>query len=329
MRLRTFQASNMTEAMQLVRDALGPNAIIVSTHQSERGRGVTVSAAIEEDDELDPAPAENNESDNDEISEQEGALREILSFHGVPDRIAQRLLRVAADIPSDDNIEALGGAIDSSFTFDSVFEQPSPWVLIGPTGSGKTITAAKLAAQLAFQKKPATIITTDTVRAGAVAQLQGYTDVLGFQLLTADRPEKLGLLVNSCPADHTVIIDTPGSNPFNEAEMADLAGFVKPLQVNPILVLSAGGDAEEAVDVTRAFARFHCRTMIATRIDCCRRLGSLLAASEAGHLALAEIGFTSSIAQGLKLFTPLKLARVLVREPLEKMEYPLAGAVRV
>lgn len=47
MRLRTFSAPTMSEAMKQIRDALGDDAIIVSSHESERGRGVQVTAASE------------------------------------------------------------------------------------------------------------------------------------------------------------------------------------------------------------------------------------------------------------------------------------------
>ena len=37
--------------MDQVRDAMGPDAIIVATHRSERGRGVRVTAALDEPEE--------------------------------------------------------------------------------------------------------------------------------------------------------------------------------------------------------------------------------------------------------------------------------------
>ncbi len=43
----------MAEAMRQIRDDLGAEAVIVSSHQSERGRGVQVTAAIDEDANLD------------------------------------------------------------------------------------------------------------------------------------------------------------------------------------------------------------------------------------------------------------------------------------
>ena len=48
MRLKTFTAPSMPEAMRLVRDQLGPDAIIVSSQPADKGKGVIVTAAIEQ-----------------------------------------------------------------------------------------------------------------------------------------------------------------------------------------------------------------------------------------------------------------------------------------
>ena len=47
MRLKSFHGSSLTEAMRLVREALGENAIIVATRDDDMG-GVRVTAAVDE-----------------------------------------------------------------------------------------------------------------------------------------------------------------------------------------------------------------------------------------------------------------------------------------
>ncbi|HOO52259.1 MAG TPA: hypothetical protein PLK94_13320, partial [Alphaproteobacteria bacterium] len=49
MRLKSFYAKTMTEAMQLVREALGEDAIIIATREENGGKSVRVTAAIEDD----------------------------------------------------------------------------------------------------------------------------------------------------------------------------------------------------------------------------------------------------------------------------------------
>ena len=64
--------------------------------------------------------------------------------------------------------------------------------LVGPTGVGKTTTLAKLAATLLLkQRRSVALISTDTFRVGAVAQLQVYAEILGVPLAVAYTPREL------------------------------------------------------------------------------------------------------------------------------------------
>ena len=53
MRLRSFTASDIHIAMEQVREAMGEDAVIISTARAPVGDGVTVTAAVEEDDPFD------------------------------------------------------------------------------------------------------------------------------------------------------------------------------------------------------------------------------------------------------------------------------------
>jgi flagellar biosynthesis protein FlhF len=57
MRLKTFTAKTMSEAMKLVRQTLGDEAVIIATKEENGGQSVQVTAAIEQTDTLpDPYP---------------------------------------------------------------------------------------------------------------------------------------------------------------------------------------------------------------------------------------------------------------------------------
>lgn len=86
--------------------------------------------------------------------------------------------------------------------------------LVGPTGAGKTTTAAKLAVNdAAFGRLRAGFMTLDTHRAGAVEQLQAYADIANAPCeVVHDRRELAGAMrrLSSCDV---VVIDTPGRGP--------------------------------------------------------------------------------------------------------------------
>jgi flagellar biosynthesis protein FlhF len=51
MRIKTFTAPTASAAMALVRDEMGPAAVIIAVDQALKGHGVVLRAAIEEDEE--------------------------------------------------------------------------------------------------------------------------------------------------------------------------------------------------------------------------------------------------------------------------------------
>ena len=325
MRLRNFQADSMSAAMQLVRDALGDDAIIVSTHESGRGRGVQVTAAVEEPGET-ASLAEAEEPAQPEPAAFLDQLREALSYHGVPDRSARRLVLAAAESPSDDLTEALAGALDRYLAFNPLSRISRPLMFVGPPGAGKTSAVAKLAAQAALRAEGAVVVTTDTVRAGAVAQLGAYTRILKQPLHTAESPSHLGACVRAAPEGARVLIDTPGTNPYSEAEVRDLQRFIKAMAVEPVMVLPAGMDPAEAADMAAVFGSLGCRIAVFSRLDVARRFGSIVAALEAGDIAIANVSHSPSVAQHLVAVNPLSLARIFTCDPEQGSELNAVGA---
>ena len=79
MRLKSFTAGTMDEAMRQVREALGPDAVIVSSYEGRRGRGVVITAAREDVDSdravADSAVQESTDADS---------LAKALAYHGIP-----------------------------------------------------------------------------------------------------------------------------------------------------------------------------------------------------------------------------------------------------
>src|SRR5262249_6819922 len=115
MRLKTFNAPTISEAMRMVREHLGEEAIIVSTQRGEGGQGYRVTAALEGmDAELDGVlppgkggPAANRSYRPPKREDTIEVLSDALDRHGVPASLAERLLRSATTLGVDDPILAL------------------------------------------------------------------------------------------------------------------------------------------------------------------------------------------------------------------------------
>ena len=310
MRLRSFTAPTIADAMQLVRTELGADAVILSTQRLGAGKGVQVTAGLETPERL----AGPLVAGADGAIEAIDAVGSTLEFHGVPPLIADRLLSVAADLLADEPVMALAGALDAKFGFVPLASicGREPVMLIGSPGAGKTSTIAKLAARARLAKRDVVAVTCDVLRAGAVEQLATYAKLLEIPAYRAKDVAALRNAVDGAPDGALVLIDTVGSNPFDGGEMTHLAEFIAAAKAEPILVQAAGGDVVESAESACAFAEFGARRLIATRVDAVRRLGGVLSAAQVGKLALAGLGTSPRIADGLSPVNPVSLARLMM-----------------
>ncbi|TAN47173.1 MAG: GTP-binding protein, partial [Rhodospirillales bacterium] len=239
MRLKTYTASGMAEAMQTVRRELGDEAIIVSTQKDPETGEVHITAALE-----------GYDTDEDAIERMLGggmrpfiseAVRQALSFHGVPGRLIERLVVAMGAVESEDPVMACAAALDSTFAFAPLPDKsaPRPFMLIGPPGSGKTITVAKLAARSVMKGRKVGVITTDSMRAGVVEQLASFTRIMDIELKVARGPDALKrMLDDNAGIYDLVFIDSPGLNPFQERDVKYLGDLLEAGGVEPILVMA-------------------------------------------------------------------------------------------
>jgi flagellar biosynthesis protein FlhF len=319
MRLRTFTAPTIADAMQRVRDELGLDAVILSTQRLGRGGGVKVTAGIETVESSSAGLAQGAQAAIEAID----AVGAALEFHGLPLPIADRLLAAAADLPADDAALALAGALDARFGFAPIVGGPGfaeaggaprPVMLVGTPGAGKTASVAKLATRARLAGRLVTAVTCDTLRAGAVEQLATYTRLLQIPAFRAKDAATLVRALDTAPAGALLLIDTVGSNPLDPRDMRALAELIDAARPELALVLAAGGDVAESAECAAAFAELGATRLIATRIDAARRLGGVLAAADVGRLSFAEFGVSPQIGDGLLPVNPVSLARLLLPE---------------
>jgi len=317
MRLRTFTAPDIHQAMSQIRDLMGDDAVIISTTRDPLGSGVTVTAAAEEEDpnfELPEELTQDNEAQPREqdvemipIGSEEAKvfieLKAIFAYHSVPLKVTDALLDTAKmlNFEPDATFEGvrrtLAKVLDASFQFLPLPLNRAGFriMLIGPPGVGKTMTIAKMAAQMVMDKKNVTVITTDTKRAGGVQQLQAITDILNIELKVAEDRAALRGLLKDCSDDGRVLIDSSGTNPYDARELKELGEFLGVGNVEPVITMPAGGDASEAADIAQAFSFTNARRMLMTRVDISRRYGSILSAAHAGGYAFCNSSSSAKV----------------------------------
>jgi flagellar biosynthesis protein FlhF len=205
MRLKSFYAKTMTEAMQMIRDTLGEDAIIVATREEKGGKAVHVTAAIDPPSYSAPAfeigkssaPAEGDDwLQYDEEEEQSliaEELTEVLLRHSVPEDVMDQILSCATVVGLEQPSIALIAAIEHLYNFQPLPQKAhkKPIMMVGPPGSGKTLAVAKAAARGVMNGLRVGVISADTVRAGGVEQLAAFTKLLRIDLKKAAGPQEL------------------------------------------------------------------------------------------------------------------------------------------
>lgn len=310
MRLKSFHASSMSEALRQVKETLGDEAIIVSSKEEPSG-WVRITAAVEQINPP-PEPAAGG-FDDDAIVE---AVTDTLLKHRVPAAVSEKIILAAMMTVSGENPKtALTRALQKCFVFISPEERRKknlPIVLIGPPGAGKTLMASKLAARAVLENKKAAVITTDTNRAGGIQQLEAFLDILGLPLQQAENAKTLKHEIAKVRHTDQIIIDTGGLNPFDQDELKDLARLTAVEEVETALVMPAGIDAEESAEMAAAFSVIGVQRFIPTRLDFARRLGGLLNVANQSSLPFAEASHNPQVADGILALTPEKLAALLM-----------------
>ncbi len=312
----------MTEAMQMVRDTLGEDAIIIATREEKNAVGglmVHLTAAIDEDafgkdESTDQASADWMYEDDDNESVMVEEITETMLQHGVPDEILDQVVSYAAVMDMEDSRSAILSAMESIFKFDPLPSRPSkiPLMMIGPPGSGKTLAAAKLAARSSMNGLKVAVITTDMERAGGREQLEAFTTMMDIDLQIAKHTTALKEALLKVSDSDQIIIDTAGTNPFDTNSVKSLARLIGAAEICPTLVLPAGMQANEAGEMAQIFATIGAQKLITTRVDVARRLGSLLCAAYNGGLSFAEVSATPKVADGLSPLTSKRLTQLLM-----------------
>ena len=141
--------------------------------------------------------------------------------------------------------------------------------LVGASGSGKTTTISKLAVH--FSKalgKRVVWICADTVRAGAIAETRAYADAVGVPLRLVYTPQDLKETIKAEQNADVVLVDTPGYNPCDEAQMMELGSMLTQVpERSTYLVTPATTKEADLLQAVASLGLFKIRGLIVTKLD--------------------------------------------------------------
>ena len=289
-----------------LRASLGEDAVILSTQTHDDGK-VSVTGAVADDvldltDVLVP-PKEPRNLD---------WLNGLAAFHEWSIKRREQIEPILKNLSLAEPEAILATLIRAFFRFDDRdWQCGKPFMLSGPPGSGKTVTIAKIAAAQVLAGLRVDIVTLDVGRAGSLDQISTLLEPLGLSPRPVSSPSDLQQVIAACRGD-VVLVDSASTNPFNPADLGDLSSLVARSGAELVPVLPAGQGGADAAEMARSYAALGAKGMIVTKLDVAKRLGSVLAAAEAG-LAFTEAGIGPTIGDGLCNLSADGFSRLLLR----------------
>ncbi|MEO5352973.1 MAG: flagellar biosynthesis protein FlhF [Magnetococcus sp. XQGC-1] len=237
-----------------------------------------------------------------------------LLMHGVEEPIARRI--VLMDRSGKER--GLAVAFQRALKFrDPLASSARVIALVGPTGVGKTTTLAKIAADLILNRQRSVgMITLDTFRVGAVAQLETYAKLLQVRLVVARTPSEVKAGLHSLNRCDYVLVDTVGSSPYNRRQVNSTASLLPDIgdDREVILCMAANVRETEQQAIYRRFSVLQPTGLIFTKLDETVTYGGILNVCIKANLPLTLYTDGQRVPENLGWMSAKTLAKWFARD---------------
>ena len=162
---------------------------------------------------------------------------------------------------------------------ESLLDTGGVVALVGPTGTGKTTTIAKLAGTYTVRHGAGSVglITTDENRLGAREQLESFGRILDIAVKTAHDEASLLDAVNTLRNKSLILIDTGGgiSRDSLQAKMLEAVRRIEP-ELKCLLVLAASAQEGACRRAIAGYGDNRLAGAVVTKLDECSTVGPVL-----------------------------------------------------
>ena len=229
------------------------------------------------------------------FSPRSAAIYMKLMSQGIGENESLRIAGILSSMKSSSSMESLlqlaRKELLSSITFSKPLEKKGHNVItfVGPTGSGKTTTIAKLAVmcKIVFQAN-ILVVSADTIKVGGAEQLQTFTSIAGIPFQSVYSIQDLRFLLKQEQYRDIILIDTVGRSHKNKEHLEELSNVHYATNPNnSLLVLPANYSAATIDSIITNFQPLGIDGIILSKIDEVDQLGIVIETLKKHSLPLA------------------------------------------
>lgn len=347
MQIHKYRAKSASAAIAMVKDELGPDAMILSSRKlNSKGNDyiIEIAAVASSADTLDQPsdPYDGLRSDLMSIKEMiyilnhsEGMTGNTIFEPGTMSLYA-KMLRNGINGHYAKAFLEQGGAFNdySPECFKTVREETVRTImkkveihkfseaanggrnitaLVGTTGVGKTTTIAKIAARMSLKyKKKVGLISIDSYRIGAMEQLKTYANILGIPFFPAFNRKDLVTALERLKNMDAVLIDTAGQSQYDGKRIEELKNtMTDDLKIQSHLLLSVATTEEEMNKTVTNFSSLKFGSYIFTKLDEAGKCGSIINLLMKTQLPVSYLTTGQNVPEDIEEATKKRILKLL------------------
>jgi flagellar biosynthesis protein FlhF len=363
MKLKSFFAESVEEAIGLARREMGPEAMLVHSKRAAsemRHLGAyEVVCATDTDAAAAPSPPVTRQAVSTSVDK---LVDQVADLKQQMERLARSLTRCGpgmAGIASDPDLSAAFTALnEAELDPDLAYEiiggvtvplapgvlrdrlsrlvrvnaelgcpesTPRVLALIGPPGAGKTSALVKLAVQYGISaRKRVQFLSLDTHRIAAAEELQSYAAILGTTCQVLETGAALERALREHAQADLVFIDTPGLSRRDMDEDLASAIAARP-EIDTHLVLPASMRTRDMHRAAEQYSVFRPNKLLFTRLDETHTFGPILSQSVRLGIPVSFLSSGQRIPEDLEAATADGLLGLVMKS--EPTQAPRFGTV--
>ncbi|MGK0267953.1 MAG: flagellar biosynthesis protein FlhF [Paraglaciecola sp.] len=236
-----------------------------------------------------------------------GYLLQRLQQMGISDALAEEVVSYAPEAADERQswlflLKLLANRLETKH--DDILSQPGVVALMGPTGTGKTTTIAKLAAQAAhkFGVDQVAIITLDNYRIGAYEQIATYGKIIGCSVKQAHNSNELSDLLYQFRNKRLVLIDTAGFSQKDTRLIMQLDTMKQNTcaSIKHYLVMQANCQYRVMQQTINEYRHISLQGCILTKLDECYSLGEVISVAIENKLQICYLADGQRVPEDLQ-----------------------------